>query len=302
MSDISKTWGATSKGTLLHFDPESLVIVTDKDHPLYDERVEFEINKKDVENVLALGILEPVLVRKNGVREDGTPIVEVVDGRQRVRWAMEANKNLPEGRDKILVPAISKTGADVDLFGMSMTANEIRKQDDPITRAHKIKRFISMGKTQADAAVRTGKSDTTIRNLLALLELAPEVQEGVKQGKFSIQAALKMATLTPQAQAETVAEIKEEIKEKVSSGSSRGTGGKAAKEKIRQKTGGKTKSRDRKVKTTADIKKMLAIVEKKATKSEDAKLATAIFSWYLGNEDALRPYRVLFNAAEEASK
>jgi ParB family chromosome partitioning protein len=298
MSDLQKTWGASGKGQLLHFDPNKLVIVEDENNPLFDERVEMEIDKKKVDNVLAIGILEPVLVRKNGVNEAGEPIVEVVDGRQRVKWARAANEILAaENKELIRVPAIAKMGEDFELFGMSIAANELRNQDDAITRAKKIKRFIDMGRTQQEAAIWSGKSDTTIRNLLALLELSPEVQEGVKQGKFSIQAALKMATLTPEVQAETVAEIKEEIKKE-----GKPTGGKAAKEKIKAKTGGKTKVRDRKIKTTADIKKMLGLLEKKASKSEDAKLGVAILSWVLGNDEALRPYRSLVNAAEDLTK
>jgi ParB family chromosome partitioning protein len=37
-SDTKKTYGAVGRSDLLHFDPEDLLVVTDKDHPLFDER------------------------------------------------------------------------------------------------------------------------------------------------------------------------------------------------------------------------------------------------------------------------
>jgi len=300
MSDIEKTWGASSKGNLLFFDPDALTIVEDPSHALYDERVNMELDDKKIKNVMLVGVLEPIIVRKNGVREDGTPIVEVVAGRQRVRWAREANKLLEaEGKEKIRVPAVARKGEEKELFGVSVSENEIRQNDDNMTRAYKAKRFMDMGYTLKETALWMGKSDTTVKNLLTLLDCAPETQNAVREGKLSIQAAVKMAALPPEDQKNTVEEIKEEIKEKEKKGSSRKSGGKSTNEKIKTKTSGKTKVRERKVKSIAQVKELKSVLEKKVNKSPDAKLGFAILSWFLGNDEPLKAYRVLFNAAEE---
>ena len=77
MSDVKKAWGALGRGDLLYFDPEDLVEVHDKKSALYDERIHLGLNEAHILNVMEVGVIEPIVVRKNGENDKGQPIVEV---------------------------------------------------------------------------------------------------------------------------------------------------------------------------------------------------------------------------------
>lgn len=58
-------YGASGKTNVLNFEPENLHLVTDKTHPLYDERVHLPIEEGMVLNIAELGVLEPIIVWKD---------------------------------------------------------------------------------------------------------------------------------------------------------------------------------------------------------------------------------------------
>lgn len=72
-------YGASGKTNVLTFKPESLHLVTDKAHPLYDERIHLPISEAMVLNIMDQGVLEPIIVWK----DPETGLSCVVDGRQR---------------------------------------------------------------------------------------------------------------------------------------------------------------------------------------------------------------------------
>lgn len=287
MSDDKKAWGAAASGKVLYFEPEALKIVKDEKSALFDERINLAIDENHVANVMAVGILEPIIVRKAGETDGGDPIVEVVDGRQRVRWAIEANKRLKKaGKEMIRVPAVPRRGDDAELFGVMISTNEVRRMDDAMTRAKKIKRYMEMGRTEDDAAVAFGKSIATVKNLLILLDATAAVQKAVSEGKISIQVAKRLAVLSPEEQGEALAE-------QLKSG-----GGSAGLDKAEKRRGKRGKVRKRAVKTRAQMKEMREILAGKKT-SEVAIACAAILGWALGDDEAIKPYRALLNAAEE---
>ncbi|WP_338580403.1 hypothetical protein VXE06_16430 [Klebsiella oxytoca] len=103
-------YGASGKSNVLFFEPEKLYLVTDKAHPLYDERIHLPINEAMVLNIMDQGVLEPIIIWKDP--ESGMTCV--VDGRQRVRHTLEANKHLVKsGESPLLVPAVAKRGSAV---------------------------------------------------------------------------------------------------------------------------------------------------------------------------------------------
>lgn len=109
-------------------------LVTDKTHPLYDERIHLPINEPMVLNIMDQGVLEPIIVWKDP--ETGRSCV--VDGRQRVRHTLEANKRLSiEGKEPLLVPAVTKRGSAIRMAQAMVSANEIRQADTPLGRAKK---------------------------------------------------------------------------------------------------------------------------------------------------------------------
>ncbi|HHT0475637.1 TPA: hypothetical protein ACTW83_003826 [Klebsiella michiganensis] len=72
-------YGASGKTNVLMFEPENLHIVTDKAHPLYDERIHLPLSEAMVLNIMDQGVLEPIIVWK----DPETGLSCVVDGRQR---------------------------------------------------------------------------------------------------------------------------------------------------------------------------------------------------------------------------
>ena len=67
-------------------DPSLLTIVIDPKHPLYDERARAPIDEVMVASIMHYGVGEPVVCRRNG------NLIEVIDGRQRVKNAIEAKQ------------------------------------------------------------------------------------------------------------------------------------------------------------------------------------------------------------------
>ncbi len=185
-----RTGESVARSNVWLFPPEDLTIIgldtddTDS-HALYDSRIHLPVDPAMVASIAFDGIKQPILIRKNGTR------VEVVVGRQRVRAAREANKLLLEqGKEPVRVPALPARGEDHDLFGVMITENEIRRGDDPLTKAYKLQKYLNMGRTNEEAMVRFGVSAMTISNWLNLLELHPKVQALVKQSKLASSAVL----------------------------------------------------------------------------------------------------------------
>ena len=96
-------YGASGKSNVLMFAPEDLHLITEHDHPLYDERVHLPLDEAMVLNIMALGVRQSILVWKDP--ESGKTLV--IAGRQRVKHTLEADKRLAaEGKPTLLVPAV----------------------------------------------------------------------------------------------------------------------------------------------------------------------------------------------------
>ncbi len=197
-------YGATGKTNLLMFDPLTLTIVTDPEHPLFDERVNLPLDEAMVLNIMHYGVVEPVVVRKN----TETDAVEVVAGRQRVRCAIEANKRLKaQGHEPRSIPGIVKRGDYGDSQAVMILENEIRRDDAPTIRAAKMNRMIARGASEAEVAICFGCSPQTVKNSLALLECASAVRTAVDRNQIPVTHALKLKGLSAAEQRDRVAEL-----------------------------------------------------------------------------------------------
>ena len=164
-------YGASGKTNVLNFEPENLHLVTDKTHPLYDERVHLPIEEGMVLNIAELGVLEPIIVWK----DPETGLTCVVVGRQRVKHTLEANKlRLKEGKDPLA-----------------------KKMSDALDR----------GLDEDDIAVLFGCSVQTVRATLSLLDATQAVREAVEAGTITVTQARQLGTLPPEEQREKVKEI-----------------------------------------------------------------------------------------------
>jgi ParB-like chromosome segregation protein Spo0J len=190
-------------------NPDDLVIPgldtddTDDSHPLCNkERNELPLDKDQLRNVMRFGILEPVLVRKNG------PRFEVEAGRQRVKYAREANrllKDMPKEElianklktEPILVPVMApRRDDDTEALQVMAIENSNRVDDSVMGQARMAKRLIDRGQGEADLMVVFGKSRSHVKNLLTLAELDDRVQKAVGGEKLAYTAALELKDLT----------------------------------------------------------------------------------------------------------
>jgi ParB family chromosome partitioning protein len=167
------------------FDPEKLEL-PDEHHDLYDPRQAAPLDEALVLNVMAFGVLEPVVVRL----DDGGQAT-VVDGRRRVQAAREANKRLAaQGRDPIQVQCVRYRGSDAT--GAMIACNEMRLDDSPLARARKCERYLATGRSEEQAALAFGVGVPCVRSWLALLDAPKCVRDAVDAGKLSASAAKHM--------------------------------------------------------------------------------------------------------------
>ncbi|UPL10551.1 ParB/RepB/Spo0J family partition protein [Microbacterium sufflavum] len=151
-----------------HFDPEDLAEL--------------------VHSVREFGVLQPVVVRKNG---DGD--YELIMGERRTRAAREA------GLDAI--PAIVRDTADEELLRDALLENLHRSELNPLEEASAYQQLLEdFGITQEELATRIGRSRPQISNTIRLLKLPVPVQQRVAAGVLSAGHARAILSLdTPEA-------------------------------------------------------------------------------------------------------
>ena len=259
-------YGAKSRSNVLFFDPADLVIVKDPKHPLYDERINLPIDEALVRNIMFHGVLETIVFCK----DTETGEIQVVDGRQRVRCAKEANKRLKaQGCEPVLVPGLPRRGDAAALAGVMVSANEIRQDDTALGRAKKMQRLADLGKSEEDLGILFGISRATVKNTLALLECSAAVKGAVDSGKIGITHAYSLAKMDVPEQKETL----EKMLKAAEGETSKKKRGKKMREAVR--TGPQMRTR-------AEVNAMLAL------KMDGVSLhpvAKATLEWVLGISD-----------------
>lgn len=196
--------------------PEDLVIIgldtkDGPEHLLYDDRVKLPLNPAMVQNIKALGVKKVVNVMK--LQVDGADRACVVDGRQRVRCAREANKQLvDEGEEPMKVKVIPERGEEKLIAAIGVSTNCFNAEDSIASKARKAQRLIDRGLTADETANALGVTTTTIASWLKLLDLAAPVVKAVETGQISAHAASKLADMSKQDQAEQLKELLSEGK------------------------------------------------------------------------------------------
>lgn len=219
----SKTPFPNALGGLYRFDPDEDLFI-----PGVDGEPEFpsqnqkwraieEIDESDVESVMREGVILPVVVRK---RKDGR--AEVVDGRQRSRWARLANKRLREGGGiLVVVPGRLEDfrHTEAKSFGRTMETNYHRIDPSPMQQAEDAaSMLILMGESDiasaskasiVEVASRLRCSPDKVRNLIKLRRLTHEVQTLVGERRLQMTAALTLVDLDDEEQNAKAQEIVE---------------------------------------------------------------------------------------------
>lgn len=182
---------------------KSLLLVVQKDHFLYDPRVEEPLDPEFVASIKRDGVLEPILYWKD---KDGQPLV--VAGRQRVRAARETD---------VLVPAIaidtkglSEQEIKAKLVGIMILENEKRLEDSPSGKAIKTRRYMDLlGGDKKLVAERLSITTKTIEARLKFIEQPAPVQQLVDQGKIGFWAATELSKLPAKEQVEQAGRLAE---------------------------------------------------------------------------------------------
>ena len=138
------------------------------------------------ESIKAQGVMQPILARPLAAGR-----YEIVAGERRWRAARLAGLTQ--------VPALVREVPDRNALAIALIENLQREDLNPLEEAAGVKRLVDeFGLTHAQAAEGLGRSRTAITNALRLLELAPPVQELLRDGKLDMghaRALLMLPTL-----------------------------------------------------------------------------------------------------------
>jgi ParB family chromosome partitioning protein len=135
------------------------------------------------ESIKTQGVMQPILVRPLG-----TGRYEIVAGERRWRAARLAGL--------ASVPALVREVPDRNALAMALIENLQREDLNPLEAAAGVKRLIEeFGLTHAQAAEAVGRSRAAISNALRLLDLAPPVQELMREGKLDMGHARALLAL-----------------------------------------------------------------------------------------------------------
>ena len=119
------------------------------------------------------GVVEPILVRKDG------PRYRILAGERRWRAAQRAG--LKE------VPAVVREATDREAFELALVENLQRADLNAIEEAEAYEVLLSdHGLTQEAIAGRVGKERSTVANALRLLKLPEEVRDAVRGGQLDM--------------------------------------------------------------------------------------------------------------------
>lgn len=157
-------------------------------------RIEEDLDEDFVESVREDGVRKPVEVFQDGNR------VVLLAGRRRVRaarivWGEQSERGIPAD-ERIAVRVLIRSGTPDELFKFNVRDNSDRKDLNPIQRAKLMQNYQKYAGDDADKTARMfGVSVPTVRNHLALLDLAASVQEAVARRELSIANALRLSDL-----------------------------------------------------------------------------------------------------------
>ena len=147
-----------------------------------------------VESIREHGIIQPLIVRRVDSK------CELIAGER--RWRAATQLGLKE------VPVLVRQVSDRDALEMALIENLQREDLNPIEEAQAYKRLAAEFELrQEDIAARVGKSRSVVANSLRLLDLSPQVQSYLVQGRLSVGHAKVLLALEDPQEQEVVAEM-----------------------------------------------------------------------------------------------
>lgn len=143
------------------------------------------------------GAIQPVVVRRVGRQ------YELVAGERRLRAARAA------GLESL--PAIIRDLSDDEAATITLIENIQREDLNPIDEAQALRGLAErLNQTHEQVAEQVGRARATVTNLIRLLELCPEVQQLVRDGKISMGHARVLVPLPANRQKKLAQSIQDE--------------------------------------------------------------------------------------------
>lgn len=283
MAKMSRTdeYGAQSRGQTFVYDPDDLTLIDDPTHPLYDPSVHEPPREEMVQGIMEHGVLKPICIRRNGSDSKGRAIIEVVDGRMRVKAARIANQRLRKaGKATIQVEAKLQKGLrDHEAESAMILLNEHQRVEDIVTRAEKLKRYLAHGHTEKQARMAFGMRARNFNDLMAVLEMSDALRDALRNKTITFEIAKKLAALPESKQAAALQAMLDEA-----GGKGRGEAAKAAADKH---TGNHGKKKER----VKPVGLVLKAYDNVSCMPED-KYAEGVrdaLDWLLGRVDKVPP-------------
>jgi len=195
---MSKTAIDAKRGTVFLVDPENLVLVEDRTHHLYDERVHMPVDQSLVESIKLHGVLQPVRVQKDGEK------LLVVVGRQRVKASRMVRKTDKDFR----IPVLLTKGDDAGMAEEMIIENEHRTGDSPMTKINKAVRLLKLGRDEAEVAMCFRIGVPMLKTWLKVADLAPAVQKAIDERKVPLfETVRRLSDLDREKQLEALADM-----------------------------------------------------------------------------------------------
>ncbi len=175
-------------------DSGMLMLDIDRIHPSpYQPRSDFGSLEGLVESIRENGIVQPVIVRKEGEK------FELIAGERRWRAAQLA------GIGKI--PAVVRSVVEEKILELALVENLQRKDLNPIEEAKAYDILLEQMKlSQAEVAKRVGRERSSVANSLRLLKLDEKIQRMLQDGTLTTGHAKAIMALTDGATQIKVAE------------------------------------------------------------------------------------------------
>ena len=135
-----------------------------------------------IDSIRIHGIIQPLIVRRNGDK------YELIAGERRWRAAKEVG--LADA------PVIIRTASDQEVLELALIENIQREDLNPVEEALAYTRLAKEFKLkQEEIAQKVGKSRATVANSMRLLELHPQIQTWLAQGRVSVGHAKVLLSL-----------------------------------------------------------------------------------------------------------
>lgn len=204
-----------TKKDVIMGDPRSLVIIgldteDGPEHSLYDPRIKLPLVEETVRNIKLYGVSLPVLVIREKLDDGGSRLL-VIDGRQRVRSAREANRRLhEEGQPMALIPyQVKLMGKEAEgKILLSLALNAHRQDDDIVTLCEKALHAVVKGVSKLSVCNAMKITAGTLERYTSVAsECIPSVKNALREGLIGIGQAATLAKLSDGKQASALKEM-----------------------------------------------------------------------------------------------